>query len=69
MYLYLTGKNASCLLYHSNILDKDWKVDGFYTDKFGDVDPGFKRGIISTLNKDKLDNALDTFLSGDLILY
>lgn len=69
MFLCLTGKEASSLIYYCNQFDKYWVVDGFYTDQFGDTDPGFKRGIISTLSKDRLEKALNNYLSGDLVLY
>ena len=69
MYLVLTKESASSILFCSKAVGKLWVKDSFYVDKFGDTDHGFKRGLITKLSKDKLENAIDKLLSSDIILY
>ena len=69
MFLILTGPNASNVLFYVANIDKTWYQDSFYADKFGDTDPGFERGVITTLSRDRLENSLDSFLSGDVVLF
>lgn len=69
MFLGLTGGNASDIIISCPEIDRLFNLDGFYVDQFGDIDRGFKRGAILALSKDRLENALDKFLSGDVILY
>lgn len=69
MFLGLTGPNASDLIFSCHSLEKLFNQDGFYIDQFGDTDRGFKRGAILSLSRDRLENALDKLLSGDVLLY
>lgn len=68
MFLILSGENASNVLFYASKIKKEWYIDSFYTDQFGDTDPGFQRGVITTLSRDRLENSLDSFLSGDVVL-
>lgn len=69
MFLGLTGPNASDIIISCPSIDRIFNQDGFYVDQFGDIDRGFKRGAILSLSNDRLENALDKLLSGDVILY
>ena len=69
MFLRLTGPNASDIVISCPAIAKLFNLDGFYVDQFGDIDRGFKRGAILSMSKDRLENALDKLLSGDIILY
>lgn len=69
LYLVLTKDKASSLMFHSAAAGKFWMNDSIYVDKFGDTDHGFKRGLITKLSKDKLEIALDKFMSGEITLY
>lgn len=69
MYLVLTKSRASSILFHSTEIGKSFLNDSFYVDQFGDTDHGFKRGLITKLSKDNLENAVDKFASGEIILY
>ncbi|KAK8847068.1 hypothetical protein M9Y10_019645 [Tritrichomonas musculus] len=69
MFLGLTGPNASDVIFSCFAINRLFNQKGFYVDKFGDIDRGFKRGVILTLSHDRLENSLDKLLSGDVILY
>lgn len=69
MFLVLTGEKASSVLFYSSVIKKEWFVDSFYTDQFGDVDAGFKRGVVTLLSKERLQGALDNLLSSDIALF
>ena len=62
--LQLTGECASSLFIVSSYSNIDHIVDGFYTDKYGNEDPGFDRGSIVKLHEEKLDNFIESLLSG-----
>lgn len=69
MFIGLTGSNTSDIIISCPRIKSIFNLDGFYVDQFGDTDRGFKRGAILSLSKDRLENALDKLLSGDIILY
>lgn len=43
MFMYLNGENSSTVMFYSLNLFKKWKINGVFTDKFGDTDLEFKR--------------------------
>ena len=69
MFLGLTGPNASDIIISCQVIGHLFNLDGFYVDQFGDIDRGFNRGAMLSLSKDRLENALDKLLSGDIILF
>jgi hypothetical protein len=63
--LILTGPRATSVVFASFEFNKVLLTKGIYLDTCGDEDPGFRLGRVLTLSQDRLEQLIDTFLSGD----
>ncbi|OHT09627.1 hypothetical protein TRFO_21436 [Tritrichomonas foetus] len=67
MFLILSGQDCSTVVVFCPFLRKLFRVKGFYVDQFGDEDPQYAKGAVTRLSQDRLEDAIDNYMTLDYI--